>query len=44
VIKPQNHPALQMIGFAEFGPQISQRRVNQGEATSCGAPSRQIKT
>jgi hypothetical protein len=20
--RPQNHPALQMVGFAEFGPQL----------------------
>jgi hypothetical protein len=27
---PQNHPALRMAGFAEFGPQNSMRAVPEG--------------
>jgi hypothetical protein len=27
---PQNHPALQMVGFAEFGPQNSTVAVPEG--------------
>jgi hypothetical protein len=28
--RPQNHPALQMVGFAEFGPQNSAVVVPEG--------------
>jgi hypothetical protein len=28
--RPQNHPALQMAGFAEFGPQNSTAAVPEG--------------
>jgi hypothetical protein len=34
VVDPQNHPALLMVGFAEFGPQNSAVVVPEG--TDCG--------
>jgi hypothetical protein len=34
VVEPQNHPALWMTGFAEFGPQNSVTAVPEG--TSAG--------
>jgi hypothetical protein len=30
VVEPQNHPALRMVGFAQFGPQNSVAAVSKG--------------
>jgi hypothetical protein len=37
VVEPQNHPALRMTGFTEFGPQNSVAAVQEGtdDSTWC---------
>jgi hypothetical protein len=32
VVEPQNHPTLQIAGFAEFGPQNSEATVLEGNS------------
>jgi hypothetical protein len=36
VFEPQNHPALQMAGFAEFGPQSLAVQFRRESEVACG--------